>query len=73
MAEKFHFGLALSISSNEKTGGASGGATGVGGSAALARIRRHDLLFLCWTTGSTKGWERLGILEIALVELRAFF
>ena len=55
LPEKFHFGLALSISSNEKTGGASGGATGVGGSAALARIRRHDLLFLCWTTGSTKG------------------
>ena len=39
--EEFHFGLALTIPSNEKTGGTSG-AAGVGSSTALARIRRHD-------------------------------
>ena len=41
LPEELHFGLALSVPSNEKTGGSSG-AAGVGSSTALARIRRHD-------------------------------
>ena len=42
LPKEFHFGLALSISSNEKTGGTS--VAGVGAGTALARIRRHDFL-----------------------------